>query len=73
MDQEAGSVCVAGSLLSGDKAVVLVRGNLSPLVCVRPSLNFSPTRLCLVPEFGVTKFTVAFRLYLIIIIQPLTN
>jgi hypothetical protein len=31
------------------------------------------SRLCLVPEFGVLKFTVAFRLYLVIIVQPLTN
>jgi hypothetical protein len=29
--------------------------------------------LCLVPEFGVLKFTVAFHLYWVIIVQPLTN
>jgi hypothetical protein len=29
--------------------------------------------LCLDPNFGVPKYTVAFRLYLVIIVQPLTN
>jgi hypothetical protein len=30
-------------------------------------------RLCLDPNFGVPKYTVVFRLYLVIIVQPLTN
>jgi hypothetical protein len=29
--------------------------------------------VCLVPEFELSNFTVAFRLYLVIIVQPLTN
>jgi len=34
---------------------------------------FLSSRLCLVPEFRVPKFTVAFRLYAVIIVQPLTD
>jgi hypothetical protein len=39
----------------------------------KKDLGMKKLRLCLVPEFEVPKFTVAFRLYLVIIVQPLTN
>jgi hypothetical protein len=38
--------------------------------CVTPAMN---ERLCLVPNFGAPKFIITFRLYLVIIVQSLTN
>jgi hypothetical protein len=37
------------------------------------STLIASTQLCLVPKCRVSKFTVVFRLYLVIIVQPLTN
>jgi hypothetical protein len=61
-----------------------VRGRGAVLCCVAWLLSLlflgnskmeerERTRLCLDPNFGIPKYTVAFRLYLVIIVQPLTN
>jgi hypothetical protein len=44
-----------------------------PYGCERKVAAKARRKLCLDLNFRVSKYTVAFRLYLIIIVQPLTN